>query len=150
MNSLLSRVIFAPACCALLAACADTPSMTTNELDEAAGSEKGSDQVQVSSEVTVADVAVGVAAGAGMFVGGVLYGLLSFSDERLKTDIVKVAETVDGIGIYTFRFLGDDRSWRGVMAQEVLEKRPNAVVRGPNGYLMVNYAMLGMQLELLD
>ena len=33
--------------------------------------------------------------------------------------------------------------WVGVMADEVLEARPDAVVRGPGGLLLVDYSKLG-------
>lgn len=76
-------------------------------------------------------------------VGGLFSGLgragFSFSDERLKTDARKVGETDDGIGIYAYRFKGNDKMQLGMMAQEVRKKRPNAVAELPNGVLMVNY-----------
>lgn len=79
---------------------------------------------------------------AGMLGG--LFGVagnaaLAFSDERLKEDIEKVGETADDLGIYAFRYKGDDALRIGLMAQEVEKKNPDAVVRHGSGYRMVDY-----------
>ena len=64
----------------------------------------------------------------------------ALSDRRLKTDMVP-----EGGGWWKFRFLWDPPGTvrRGVMAQEVREWLPEAVVEGPGGWLSVNYSMLG-------
>lgn len=54
--------------------------------------------------------------------------LLAFSDERLKTNIEKVGERDDGIGVYTYDYKWGDGPYVGVMAQEVERVRPDAVV----------------------
>lgn len=77
---------------------------------------------------------------SGMFgLGSSLIGGLMFSDERLKTDKHKMGETPDGIGVYRYRMKGSPMMQMGVMAQEVKKKKPEAVARHPNGYLMVDY-----------
>jgi hypothetical protein len=50
-----------------------------------------------------------------------------FSDARLKEDIAPVGETYDGQQIYKYRMKGDPRPQLGLMAQEVEERRPDAV-----------------------
>ncbi len=68
------------------------------------------------------------------------------SDGRLKED-VKLVKTLDtGVNIYSYRYLGDDRVFLGVIAQEVLEipQLADAVVTGPDGYYRVDYAKLGI------
>jgi hypothetical protein len=50
-----------------------------------------------------------------------------FSDARLKEDISPVGETYDGQQIYKYRMKGDPRPQLGLMAQEVEERRPDAV-----------------------
>jgi len=51
-----------------------------------------------------------------------------------------------GIGIYRFRYRGNDRTiYVGVMAQEVQTIVPNAVSRGRDGYLRVDYDMLRLK-----
>lgn len=66
------------------------------------------------------------------------------SDRRLKTNITKVGEFPDGLGIYTFAYKADPKQmYRGVMADEVKELRPHAYVPNYQGeYAGVNYAAL--------
>ncbi len=62
-----------------------------------------------------------------------------FSDERLKTDIHSTGErTEDGIPIKSFRYKGSPMMQLGVIAQEAKQKRPDAVKRGPGGFMMVH------------
>jgi hypothetical protein len=68
------------------------------------------------------------------------------SDIRLKRDISQVARLNNGVGLYRYRYRGSDQAYVGVMAQEVAEVVPDAVVRGPDGYLRVNYDRLGLSL----
>jgi len=74
---------------------------------------------------------------------------LAISDRRLKTDIRKVGVAANGLPLYTFRYMGGDVQFRGVMAQDVLNHTPEAVVTLPSGYLAVNYGMLGLTMEAL-
>lgn len=71
------------------------------------------------------------------------------SDIRLKTDIEKVGVAANGLPLYNFRYVGDDTLYRGVMAQDVLAVRPDAVCVMPNGYLAVRYDMLGLEMKKL-
>jgi hypothetical protein len=68
------------------------------------------------------------------------------SDVRLKRDIVQVGRLDNGIGIYRFRYNWSDQTYVGVLAQEVQQIIPDSVVTGPDGYLRVDYAKLGMPL----
>jgi hypothetical protein len=68
------------------------------------------------------------------------------SDIRLKRDISQVARLNNGVGLYRYRYRWSDQAYVGVMAQEVAEVVPDAVVRGPDGYLRVNYDRLGISL----
>ena len=61
------------------------------------------------------------------------------SDSRLKKNIKKIGQSIDGYNIYKFEYLDDDKEWIGVLAEEVFKKKPSAVVRGDNGYLAVDY-----------
>lgn len=72
---------------------------------------------------------------------------INASDRRLKTDIIQIGEASNGLPLYEFRYRGDDAVYRGVMAQDVLQHTPAAVVQGPEAYLAVNYAMLGLELK---
>ena len=68
--------------------------------------------------------------------------LMALSDRRLKTDVEKVGERPDGLGVYAFRYLWSPVRYIGVMAQEVLGVKPEAVVHLPGGYMAVNYGAL--------
>jgi hypothetical protein len=50
----------------------------------------------------------------------------------------------NGLGYYRFSYLGSDKAYVGVIAQEVREVMPQAVERGPDGYLRVHYEKLGV------
>lgn len=63
----------------------------------------------------------------------------SFSDRRLKSNIKKIG-TYRGHNVYSYEIFGEPSI--GVMAQEVIETRPDAVTQHPSGYLMVNYGAL--------
>lgn len=72
----------------------------------------------------------------------------SFSDVRLKNEITFVGKLENGIKIYKWKWnekgkeLAGDQVEFGVLAQEVQKIVPEAVKRGPDGYLMVNYGAL--------
>lgn len=76
--------------------------------------------------------------GAGI---GALGGYFA-SDRRLKTDITRVGTLESGLGVYRYRFKGDQRFQIGVMSDEVTEKFPHAVVRSPQGFDLVDYSQV--------
>jgi hypothetical protein len=68
------------------------------------------------------------------------------SDIRLKHDIVELQRLDNGLELYRFRYKGGDRTlYVGVMAQEVQKTDPNAVSRGRDGYLRVDYDRIGVK-----
>lgn len=77
-------------------------------------------------------------AAMGSMLGG-LGGLFTLSDERAKTDTDKIGETDDGMGIYSYRYKGQPQKQIGLMAQEVQKTKPQAVRKGVDGLLRVNY-----------
>lgn len=83
-------------------------------------------------------------------LGGTAKLIWQFSDMRLKRDIVRVSHLDNGLGLYRYRYLWSDQVYVGVMAQEVAAVRPDAVMRGTDGWLRVNYARLGMKLQTWD
>ena len=72
------------------------------------------------------------------------------SDVRLKHDVVLLARLDNGLGFYRFAYNGSDQFYVGVMAQEVQEVLPEAVVRTGDGYLRVDYDMLGLKFQTYD
>ena len=68
------------------------------------------------------------------------------SDMRLKRDIALLARRGDGLGVYSFKYVGSENVYVGVMAQEVALLYPDAVLRDDlTGYMAVNYSRLGLQ-----
>lgn len=65
------------------------------------------------------------------------------SDRRLKTDIEPVGMLMPGLPLYRFRMKGSDTLYVGVMAQDVLEVRPDLVRTDASGILHVDKAALG-------
>jgi hypothetical protein len=66
-----------------------------------------------------------------------LMAFLPFSDARLKDNIAPVGETYDGQQIYRYN-MGDGRTQLGLMAQEVAQRKPDAVGER-NGFLTLDY-----------
>ena len=62
------------------------------------------------------------------------------SDRRLKRNISRIGTHPLGIGLYEYDIF--DRHEIGVMADEVMKVKPQAVMRHPSGYLMVDYGQL--------
>ena len=71
--------------------------------------------------------------------GGAAYGAAK-SDRRLKSNINRIGTHKLGIGIYEYDIEG--RHEIGVMAQEVENVMPEAVIHHPDGYLMVQYGRI--------
>ena len=73
----------------------------------------------------------------------------SMSDMRLKTNINQIGNLANGIGIYAWDWTEDavnkglaNDMHIGVLAQEVAEVMPEAVVHTPSGYMAVKYVQL--------
>jgi len=69
------------------------------------------------------------------------------SDIRLKHDIALLGYLDDGLGFYRFSYNGSNKAYVGVMAQDVQQMAPQAVVLGRDGYLRVYYEKLGLRFE---
>ncbi|WP_342729019.1 DUF3300 domain-containing protein [Bradyrhizobium sp. B097] len=81
--------------------------------------------------------------GGGGFRGGGGGGRRS--DIALKHDIELLGYLANGLGYYRFSYLGSNKAYVGVMAQEVEQVMPAAVTRGADGYLRVYYDKLGLK-----
>ena len=71
---------------------------------------------------------------------------LDVSDIRLKEDVTEVARLASGLGLYRFRYANEQTTHVGVIAQEVGDLVPEAVIRGNDGYLRVDYGRLGLRM----
>lgn len=67
------------------------------------------------------------------------------SDLALKHDVVLLGHLANGLGYYRFSYVGSNKTYVGVIAQEVQSLRPDAVTRGRDGYLSVHYDRLGLK-----
>ena len=87
--------------------------------------------------------------GGGGFMGGGPMGLGGgmMSDIRAKHAVQLLGKLDNGLGFYRFSYIGSDKSYVGVMAQEVMNVAPNAVTRGADGYLRVSYDQLGLKMQ---
>jgi len=65
---------------------------------------------------------------------------IAMSDMRLKSNIERVGTHANGVGVYEYDI--DGHRERGVMAQEVLNVKPEAVIMNDDGFYMVNYGAL--------
>jgi len=69
-----------------------------------------------------------------------LAGAALMSDRRLKSNIERIGTSPLGIGVYEYDIFGERQT--GVMADELEQVKPEAVVMHPSGYKMVNYGAL--------
>lgn len=76
------------------------------------------------------------------------------SDRNVKEEVVKIGDHPLGIGLYLFVYKPEYRDkcgcgrQFGVMADEVEQVMPEAVSVHPDGYKVVDYAMLGISRDL--
>ena len=74
-------------------------------------------------------------------------GSFSGSDRRLKENIKKIGESISGVGIYKFNYIGQATKYIGTMADEVLKIKPEAVsIR--NGFMAVRYDLIDVNFEV--
>lgn len=78
-----------------------------------------------------------------------LSNMMTMSDSSTKENVVAVGTHPAGFGLYLFDYKaefaaeGEGRQF-GVMADEVAQIAPDAVAKGEDGILRVNYAKLGI------
>ncbi len=91
----------------------------------------------------------GGGAGGGGGGGGGSNSGGGWSDRRLKTDIHAIGHSPSGLPIYQFRYVWGGPAYVGVMAQDLLETRPEAVIVTDSGYLMVDYDRIDVKMMTL-
>jgi hypothetical protein len=89
--------------------------------------------------------------GGGFGGGTALDGLAGFSDKRLKYNIIELGHSPSGIPIYSFKYKGGSVSYKGAMAQDLINMGlSDAVTVMSNGYYGVYYDMIDVDMELLN
>lgn len=83
--------------------------------------------------------------------GSLLGGIFGLSDKKSKQNISEVGKLNDGTKLYSYEYkpeVGGQKGLMhiGVMAQEAQKKHPDAVKRGDDGYLRVNYSKIAEEL----
>ncbi|MAE81769.1 MAG: hypothetical protein CMB80_03455 [Flammeovirgaceae bacterium] len=80
---------------------------------------------------------------------GLIPTLATLSDRRLKHDILPMGKSPTGINIYEFSFEPAGQRYRGVMAQEILDTHPNAVVINDDGFYAVRYSEIDADFDIV-
>jgi hypothetical protein len=71
------------------------------------------------------------------------------SDERLKENILQIDISESGIPIYKYNYIGDSKTYQGVMAQDLIRMgREDAVGTMDNGYYGVMYDKIDVDFKL--
>ena len=76
-------------------------------------------------------------------VAGAGLAAYQMSDIRLKKDFKLVGKSPKGIKIYNFKYIGDNKTYQGVMAHQV----PQASIANEFGYLMVDYSKIDVEFK---
>jgi hypothetical protein len=71
------------------------------------------------------------------------------SDERLKENIKKIGTSPSGLNIYSFKYKDKPGIYQGVIAQELQESNPKAVVT-KDGFLAVDYSLIDVDFIKYD
>ena len=93
--------------------------------------------------------ATGEMMGAALGAGATIYA----SDMRLKENVSEIGkDAYTGLNLYHFSYINDPDStmYEGVMAQEVLNFMPEAVVLTEDGFYAVDYNMLGLEMKQVE
>ena len=91
---------------------------------------------------------------AGSAIGGIAGGIgAAFSDISLKTNIKFENKIINHLPIYSFEYKNSNYGlgrYIGVMAQDVEKTYPEAVSLSPEGYKMVDYSKIGIELRRIN
>lgn len=84
----------------------------------------------------------------GQTVGTIGGAAIMASDKRLKENIKKI-DKVDDINIYEFNYIDNKKREVGVIAQEIINKYPECVIKNykNTGYLAVDYSKLPLKVQ---
>ena len=81
----------------------------------------------------------GMWSGLGSLAGSLGAAWIMASDVRLKMNLVKIGDLMEGVGVYEFNYIDDADTWyTGVLADELEEVMPHLVGEF-GGFKTVNY-----------
>jgi hypothetical protein len=145
-----------------LTAAVVTTAFFSAQLAFAGGMEQPPEEPQVEPPMVEEPGSMGSMGSGGWLVPLLLIGVIAYvvsqddddasasaSDLRLKTDVERVGTTVHGLPLYTFKYIWSDVTYQGVMAQDVEAVMPEAVISGLFGVKLVDYEMLGIDMQVL-
>jgi len=72
---------------------------------------------------------------------------IAISSKKAKDNIVKIGESIQGHNIYKFSYKGSPQRYVGVIAEEIQQTKPEAVVTMPSGVLGVNYDLIDVNFK---
>jgi hypothetical protein len=148
------RALVGAVLCVALGACQTTSGMRTSmsmehlqQEDEGSFCSRRPIVCVVVGAVVVGGVVAVVASGGDSDDSVPDGGSVVVSDMRLKEDVRLVEQLENGIKLYAYRYVGDDRIFVGVNATEIqADSRFAAAIRDTGkGYLAVDYRALGLQ-----
>jgi hypothetical protein len=71
------------------------------------------------------------------------------SSRLLKENIFKVGKSPTGINIYSFNYIGQIQRYIGVIAEELIPTRPEALAVMPGGHLGVHYDLIDVDFKAI-
>ncbi|MEL7091180.1 MAG: tail fiber domain-containing protein [Pseudomonadota bacterium] len=125
------------------AAQADTTrtKVSAKRVAHAAGSDSGSGLTQAEIMIIVTGAAV-----LGLVLnssgGGMMTTYAEVSDARLKSDITRIGTSPSGLPVYSYRYGTAPELYSGVLAQDLVDLAPDAIVPLKNGYMAVDYGQI--------
>jgi hypothetical protein len=97
-------------------------------------------------ELKVADVKEITAGPSGSGTeGGPNMRMHSPSDARLKRNVERLGSSPSGLPIYRFEYVWGSAPSIGVMAQDLLKSRPDAVHKTELGFYVVDYSQIDVE-----
>jgi uncharacterized delta-60 repeat protein len=72
------------------------------------------------------------------------------SDFRLKENLVKIGISNNGINIYRFNYIGENKIYQGVIAQELLNTQYENSLKLVDGYYHVNYSIIDVEFKEIN
>ena len=73
-----------------------------------------------------------------------------WSDIRLKEKIQRTGSSPSGIPIYEFNYIGSEARYSGAMAQDLLEMNIDAVSTGEDGWYLVDYNNIDVDMHQIN